>query len=172
MPEDDQVKWVGVRPVNPPEIIPVSIAGSVACVKVEPCAGSPEFLTLTKKRAPAIADMQTIESFARKIEQKNNVGAPNYNHDLYTVPSGKILVLSFISAFCWQGDPTAVAFALRSGVTDYSFYTAAYGGAFESHKVFETIYFNEDEIVRIKWTATLATTDVTASIFGHLIDIY
>lgn len=126
----------------------------------------------TRKVDPAIADLQAIESFVRKVEMKNNVGAPNYNHDLYTVPGGKILVLSFIQAFCWQADPTIIAFALRKAPDDYSFYTAAYGAAFESHDVFETIYFNENEIVRIKWTGTLAATDVQAVFFGHLIDKY
>ena len=35
MPENDQTRWVGVRPVNPPEDIPVTLDGEVAHVIVD-----------------------------------------------------------------------------------------------------------------------------------------
>ncbi|GAH85784.1 unnamed protein product [marine sediment metagenome] len=129
-------------------------------------------LNATVKAYPAVSDLQAISGFVRKVEKMTDVGAPNYDHDFYTVPAGRIFVMEMLSAYCWQATPTFVNFILRSGGVDYGFYLAAYGGAFENHMWADPIKFDENEIVRIHWTTTLAATDVVASTFGYLIDKY
>lgn len=126
----------------------------------------------TVKAYPAVADLQAVESFIRKSEDKTNVGAPNYDHDLYTVPAGKIFVLEFLLAYCAQADPTNVSFRLRKGIVDYTFYYGTYGGAWENHLWTTPIKYNENEIVRIRWIGTLAGTDVNGTLFGYLINKY
>ena len=171
MPEDDQVKWVGVRPVNPPESIPVDIASSTGCAKVAPCTAFTEFQTLTRKRTPAIGDLQAVTGFVRFTEKKNNVGAA-YDHILYTVPDGKMFRLEYIMGMAWQVDPTGIYFSLRVGATDYQWYYSAYGAAFEMHRQTLPIIYDQGEKVVINWVGTGATTDVTGGLFGHLVDRY
>lgn len=126
----------------------------------------------TVKAYPAIADRQAISGFVRDYEKVNDVGAPNYSHNIYTVPAGKIFVLELISAFAWQADPTNIAFALTVGAFEYVYYTAAYAGAFSVHQWVNPLQYDEDEKVTVVWTATLALTDVSATLFGYLIDKY
>ncbi|GAH95898.1 unnamed protein product, partial [marine sediment metagenome] len=72
----------------------------------------------TVKAYPAIADLQAPSDFVRIAETELNVGAPNYNHDIYTVPAGSIFYLEYLQVYCAQADPTGVKFILRSGITD------------------------------------------------------
>lgn len=172
MPEDDQSKWVGVRPTNPAENIPVTESAPLTDILVAPSAGAPEFLTRTEKRLPAIADLQAIESFVRVYDRDVNVGAPNYNQDAYTVPAGKIFYQNMIVAWCEQADPTVIEIQVRSGITNYLYYSAPYGAANERHLFVSPLILNEGEICRVRWTGTLATTDTVVLVFGHIIDKY
>jgi hypothetical protein len=62
MPENDQTRWVGIRPINPPENIPVTESSPLDSIKVEPKLATTEFKTLTEKRLPAISDLQAIKA--------------------------------------------------------------------------------------------------------------
>lgn len=126
----------------------------------------------TVKAYPAISDLQAISGFVRVWDHPDDVGAGDYIQDVYTVPVGKIFVMEYLSATCSQVDPTGLAFCVRSGGTNYFYYSAAYGGAGEKHEWTLPIKFDEDEIVRIYWYSCLATTDVRATVFGYLIDKY
>ena len=81
-------------------------------------------------------------------------------------------MLSFIQCMCAQATPTSMQFVLVSGATEYPWFTALYAGAWEIHKQFEKVLYDEDEIVRINWIATLAGTDVYGWMFGYLIKKY
>lgn len=192
--EPDQTRWVGVRPTDPAENIPVTESSPVTevdvnpaagCdnfpvtesapltdIQVAPSAGNPQFETVTQKRAPAVADLQAIESFVRIYQYRADVGAPDYNHDIYTVPAGKIFLLNYIYAFCLQPDPTEIRFILKEGANDFVWYLEPYGAAWEYHRRTPNVLYNEDEIVRIRWIGTAALNDVGGGIFGHLIDRY
>jgi len=194
MPENDQTKWRGIRPVNPAENIPVTESTPLTSIEVEPTAGSADFPvkesapltsikvspllagtlfnTETQKRTPAAADLQAFHSFIRIQDTKLNVGAPNYNHDVYTVPAGYIFVQQFLDAFCAQATPTMCDFSLRYIVTDYIWLYTPYGGAWSHASSITPIMYNEGEKVRVKWTTTLAATDVYALLFGYLIKKY
>jgi len=216
MPEGDLTRWVGIRPTNPSENIPVTESAPLTSIEVEPTAGSanfpvtesapltsieveptagsanfpvtesapltdilvapsagnPQFETKTEKRAPAICDLQAPESFVRVYEQRLNVGAPNYNHDIYTVPAGKVFVLEYLMGMCMQATPTSITFNLVSGGTEYTYYSAVYVAAWDQHRWTDKIIFNAGEIVRISWSGTLAGTDVVGTCFGYLIDKY
>jgi len=126
----------------------------------------------TVKAAPAISDLQAISAFVRIADSRVDVGAPNYEQIIYTVPVGKILILQYIQALCLQADPTAIYFRLGSGGVDYGWYYALYGGAWESHKDLTQVVANAGEEIQVYWQGTLATTDVSAQMFGYLISKY
>ncbi len=148
--EGDQTKWVGVRPTDPAEQIPVD----------------------TRKQSPAIGDLQAPSAFLRFFEHVPNVGGAPYDHLLYTVPAGKMLMLNFISGMCFQGTPTQIQFILQKGAVDYIYYAVAYGAAFEIHDQFKDVLYDEDEKVIIRWLAIGGTDDVNGSCFGYLMDKY
>lgn len=179
--ESDQTKWVGVRPTDPAEAIPVTETDPVDEVSIIPSdpaqtipveEQSPVTGVYTKKAAPAIFDMHAISGFARVWEDKTDVGAPNYNHDIYTVPAGKAFALNFAQGMCFQNTPTNIQFILVSGGVEYPWNVQDYGAAFELKKVLVNLLYDEDEIVRIKWVTTLATTRVMGWMFGYLRDKY
>lgn len=194
MGEDNQSKWVGIRPTNPPENIPVTESSPLTEIDINPAAGmgnipvtesSPltnilvapaaagtEFKTLTKKRSPAVADLQAVSAFVRKYEAITDVGGTGYAHQFYIVPTGKILLLSYIQAQCNQADPTDVQFTVWSTPTHYVWYAASYAGAGTIHRQFPNIYYDSGEMVYVYWLNTIASNDVSAYMFGHLIDKY
>lgn len=157
--ESDQTKWVGVRPTDPAVAIPVTLTDPITSV-------------FTKKAAPAILDLQAVSAMVRFTEEKNNIGAPNYNHDIYTVPAGKLFMLNFIQGMSYQATPTTIQFQLVSGGTAFPWNIAAYGGAYATVFIFQNVLYDEDEIVRIRWITTLAATDVVGWIFGYLMNKY
>ncbi len=148
--EGDQTKWVGIRPTDPAENIPV----------------------LTQKKGPAVGDLQAPSLFLRFQATIPNVGVNPYSHVLYTVPAGKMLMLNFIMGMCHQGTPTQVQFILQKGADDYIYYAVAYGGAFEVHTQFKNVLYDEDEKVIIRWLGIGATDDVLGSVFGYVMDKY
>jgi len=170
--EPDQTRWVGIRPTDPSENIPVTESAPLASIKVSPLVAGTLFNTETQKRTPAVCDLQAPESFVRISDLQFNVGPPNYDQDVYTVPAGKVFKIEMLSAYCAQATPTLINFVLVSGVSEYSFYYTGYGAAFEKHLWSIPIIFNENEKVRVKWTTTLAATDVSAAMFGHVFDKY
>lgn len=170
--ENDQTRWVGIRPTNPPETIPVEIAGGGDCTKVEPCEDATEFKTLTEKRAPAIGDLQAISGFVRIRLVNQNVGAPNYIQSVYTVPAGKMFYLEWLDCESWQADPNTAWMGLKKGAQIYYWQLNAYGAA-STHEVNERrFWYDEGEIVVVYWNATLAATDVISMLTGYLVDKY
>lgn len=111
MPENDQTRWIGIRPTNPPETIPVSIAAPPACAKVEPCAANTAFNTITKKLTPAISDLQAIEC---EINYWAEAPANNAAHIVYgnTVPAGKIWVINTIVSWLAGGSVRTRSFSI------------------------------------------------------------
>jgi len=148
--EGDETKWVGVRPTNPAEQIPVD----------------------TKKQSPAVVDLQAPSAFLRFQSSIMNVGATTYDHVLYTVPADKMMMLNFISGMCFQATPTQIQFILEKGASDYIYYAVAYGGAYEIHKVFNNVLYDEGEHVIVRWLNIGLTDDVFGSVFGYVMDKY
>ena len=55
--EDNQTKWVGVRPVNPPETIPTEEQTPLTSIQVEPKAGAADLkITLDGEVVHVIVD--------------------------------------------------------------------------------------------------------------------
>lgn len=126
----------------------------------------------TVKAYPAIADLQAISGFVRRMDFDVNVGAPNYIQHAYTIPADKIFKLEYLMAMCAQADPTKIEFGLLSGIDNYVYYISPYGAAWEAHNWDKPIVYNEAEVVTVKWTGTLATTDTFVTLFGYLFDKY
>jgi len=117
-PENDQTKWRGIRPTNPPENIPIA-----------PGAGDPEFYTRTRKRAPAIGDLQAIIDVQVIYEEHTCIGAGDKYRNMYTVGANEFAVMTHMIAQCSTATPTYIfPYLLRGGVYSYLFrwtYTVA-----------------------------------------------
>ena len=92
--ENDQTRWIGIRPTNPPETIPVSMAAAPPCTKVEPCAANNPFNTITKKLAPAISDLQAIEAIISYYYWGDAGGTGTILKPTIAVPGGKLWIVN------------------------------------------------------------------------------
>jgi len=97
--EPDECKWVGIRPTDPSENIPVTESAPLTDILVAPSAGNPQFQTLTKKRSPAIADISAIELFRQMYFTYTAVADADYTKVSPAVPAGKIYVITYIMSF-------------------------------------------------------------------------
>lgn len=111
MPENDQTRWIGVRPTNPPETIPVSMAAAPPCAKVEPCAANTAFNTITKKLTPAISDLQAIEKVIKYNYRGLAGGTGAINKDTPAVPAGKLWMVT--QAIMWNHSGTTGSFYFK-----------------------------------------------------------
>ncbi len=118
MPESDQTRWIGVRPTTDPEDIPVSIATWPLCTKVEPCPANNPFRTLTRKLAPAISDLQAIESVIR-YEYRDSGVTGDITKDSGTVPAGKLWVMTMACCSMDNGVAVRMSHMIRDGVDEY-----------------------------------------------------
>ena len=109
MPEPDQTRWIGIRPTNPPETIPVSMAAAPPCAKVEPCAANNAFNTITKKLTPAVSDLQAIEKYISYYFYGASGAAGQITKNSPAVPAGKLWVITH--AVMWN-DSGALTLAL------------------------------------------------------------
>jgi len=76
MPENDQTRWIGIRPVNPSEDIP----------------------TTTRKLAPAIADLQAIKAaYREKVFENNKDCSVDFTVSAGSVPGGEIWIVNHIA---------------------------------------------------------------------------
>lgn len=98
MAEDNQAKWVGIRPVNPSENIPVDIKASTGAVKVEPKDAATYFKVLTKKLSPAIADLQAIEAIV-SMWSTGGTTANDYVVSFDPPPAGKLWVITQLGVY-------------------------------------------------------------------------
>jgi len=99
MPEPDQTKWRGIRPTNPPENIPVTESVPLTDILVAPSAGDPQFQTLTKKRAPAIGDLQAVKERLgsdKAWDNRDCTVRDSVSADIVT--AGEIWVITTVSA--------------------------------------------------------------------------
>ncbi|GAI42855.1 unnamed protein product, partial [marine sediment metagenome] len=149
--ENDQTRWIGIRPTTNCGNIPVAVASMPACNKVEPCAANNAFNVITKKLTPAIADLQAPESFVRIKLSYQATASATYNHFMYTVPGGKIFCADFASGNCSTGNPTKITFNMKSGVDFFQFETYPYGGAAELHFLHKQQFLNEGEKFYIQY---------------------
>jgi len=170
-PENDQTKWRGIRPTNPPEAIPVTESTPLTDVLVAPSAGDPEFHTLTKKRAPAIADLQAPTSIVNVAVNLVVVGGSEF-HNLYTVPGGKLLVVNHVTGAYSTARPNNVYFYIKVGAVYYYFLTEPYGAGWEWHTT--RVHFPADEtyIVGCRFEPVANGESSTLRLFGYLVDKY
>lgn len=170
--ENDQTKWVGIQPINPPVNIPVTESAPLTWIAVEPKRDSTVFKTATQKRTPAIGDLQAPSGLVRFDETINNVGADPYEHEIYTVPPGKMFMLNYISCMIFQATAVRVFFSLSSGGVEYQWFFGNIAAPFGSLNSFANVLYDAGEIVKIRWLDINATDDVYGQLFGYLMDKY
>ncbi|KKK76551.1 hypothetical protein LCGC14_2862520 [marine sediment metagenome] len=96
--ERDQTKWVGIRPTDPAVNIPVTESSPLTQIKVEPLVAGTEFKTLTKKRSPAVADLQAIEAIVSEYFTDDIAGG-RFDISFSACPAGKIWVIQSITSY-------------------------------------------------------------------------
>lgn len=213
--EPDQTRWVGIRPTDPSENIPVTesvpltsievepVAGSAnfpvtesapltsievepvaGCgnfpvtestpltqIKVEPLAVGTEFKTLTQKRSPAIGDMQAVCEMIRRHANRAKGASPD-NEDIYTVPAGKIFMVSSLYATYSGTTVSDINVGTIVGITMYPIIFWSHIAGWESHIWFGALPLNEGETVRFTWLEGAAGGTVICALMGYLIDKY
>ena len=168
MPENDQSKWVGIRPVNPAENIPVTESAPLTSIKVSPLVAGTLFNTETQKRVPALGDLSALGGVVRELKTDQNVGAPNYTQLVYTVPADRMFYLEVLECTSWHVDPNICWMGLQLGVTKYYWQRNAYGAANTWVYNERMMWYDEGEKVIVYWADTLAGTAVVSTLLGHL----
>ncbi len=168
MPENDQSKWVGIRPVNPAENIPVTESAPLTSIKVSPLLAGTLFNTETQKRTPALGDLSAVCEVVRVVKTDQNVGAPNYTQLVYTVPADRMFYLEVIECTSWHVDPNTCWMGLQLGATKYYWQRSAYGAANSFVYNDRSVWYNEGEKVIVYWNATLAGTSAISTVLGYL----
>lgn len=185
MPETDKTKWVGIQGIVPPEDIRVDIKGCSVWlpVRIDPIANSvtvsPEdaatiFKTVTEKRAPAIGDMQAVEEMIRKHLGEGK-GASPHVINLYTVPDGKIFMVSMLYATYSGVTVTAIDVTARVDIPPVVPFPLAYWKhtvPWEVHTWFGSLPLNEGELIRFNFVGGAAGGNVIVAIMGYLINKY
>jgi len=128
--EGDETKWVGIRPTNPAEIIPVGEVSPVTSmdvteqvpltqIKVEPLAAGTEFKTLTEKRSPAIADLGAIKGQWIEGQSWSQSGAADVTKSSSVVPAGEIWICKLIATSQLSGTTSHIYHILDQGADDF-----------------------------------------------------
>ena len=150
--ENDQTKWRGIRPTNPAENIPVTESAPLTDILVAPSAGSPEFLTRTRKRAPAIADLQAVEDVILLEDDHIKVGVGHAYRDIYTVLEGNLGVAKTFVMTCTTANPGLVYPYIKRGGVYYYLTSINYTVAGYRYIVNLTAYGIEDDIFGCRWS--------------------
>lgn len=99
--ESDQTKWVGVRPTDPAEAIPVEEQSPVTGV-------------YTKKAPPAVADAQAIKGEVISEIVTNPGSGGDYNHEHPAVPAGEAWMIQIVLSSDLTSIPTTITHYLIS----------------------------------------------------------
>lgn len=150
MPEDDQTRWIGIRPTNPAENIP----------------------TTTRKQAPAISDLQAIKEVNHDLKTANGRNCTvAYSMLGFQVPAGELWIINSIMA---QNLTSLcdIELSINLGASYYNlkgFYSV-------EPDIFCTwngqIVLKEDERVIMKVLLGGATDDIRLHTFGHKVGVY
>ena len=193
--EPDQTRWVGIRPTDPAENIPVTESAPLTSVQVEPKPGSADFPvkesapltsikvsplvagttfnTITKKKTPAISDLQAIEAVIAWEYYDQAGGVGTITQDTGAVPAGKLWVVTFASHWNDSGSCVWLYHIIRGGAADYwiqALKVAAIGVALTSAN---NIVLAPGEYWRFYWnTPSLATNRLVASFRAYQISQY
>jgi len=157
-PENDQTRWIGVRPTNPPEIIPTA---EQAHPTVYP----------TRKSTPAITDLQAAEEIIR-VDGSIVVAGGNEYYNVYTVPAGKIYQLQNICGCYTSVAGLNIFFYVKVGAVYHYFYVRAYGAAWEWHCQTGIFSVMAGDIVGVRITPVANGQSIYGRTFGYLTDIY
>jgi len=191
--ENDQTRWIGIRPTNPAENIPVTESAPLtaiqvepkpgaanfpvtesaplAQIKVEPLAVGTEFKTLTKKRSPAIADLQAPETLVRAAVTTVAIAGTN-TVDVYTVPAGKLFVMQLNIMMCNFGTPTDYILQIDVSGTSYIWWASVYGAGWSTQINNLCLLLNAGEKVQHRWNGCGAGNSLFDKVLGYTIDQY
>lgn len=170
--EPNQAKWVGIRPTDPSENIPVTESAPLSDILVAPSAGNPQFETLTKKRAPAIGDLQAFKDHYRQTSSLNNQNCTVAESiRMAVVPVDEIWVITNISminttSMCDMDIKPKVAGIEVSFKNWYSVPA-------NTRKTWSGILvMTNDDLVIARWLLGGATDDIAVNVLGYKIGVY
>lgn len=128
--------------------------------------------SFTRKRPPAVADLQAVHSFVRVVDGFTIIEAGTYAKDIYTVPEGFIFRQQALSCQSNSGDPTTIAYLLRYDETDVVYYSEIYGAAWTLHISTTPVTYDQFEKVRIQFAGCEIDNHIYWSLFGYLTNKY
>jgi len=169
--EPDQTRWVGIRPTDPSENIPVTESAPLTDILVSPLAAGTEFKTLTKKRSPATADAAAIGAMVAISAQMVAVAGNNF-FEFATVPANKIWKILAMNAFCDTGNPTTVRFFIKPALIRFYFFDKAYGAAWTHCPWDGEQWADETFDIGCLWCGCVANDLLTNTIIGYQVDKY
>ena len=172
MPENDQTRWIGIRPVNPAENIPVDITACAGCVKIEPCAAGTEFKTLTQKRAPAIGDLQAVKDVILIKDEFTVLVIGNQYRSLYTVPADTLGMSSTFSVYASTNNPTNIMPYINRGGTLYMLGNEPYPVAAASIVWPLNIPAKAGDKYEVLWKGCLVGDVLTSFLIAYIVPAY
>jgi len=89
--------------------------------------------------------------------------------DLYTVPIGRVLFLESVAFQCYQADPSQVAVILKKNLDYFTIEIKDYGEAYSCTPFQPFVYFDETEIVQVRWMSCAAGNTLINMIIGYLL---
>jgi len=181
--ENDQARWVGVRPTNPAENIPVTESSPITAldvteqvpltqIKVEPLAAGTEFKTLTEKRSPAIADLQAIKSQLLYGWAWTQGGASDVTKETGVVPSGEIWVVSLICSSNVTGTTSHQYHVIDDGSDDWYLNGVLAPSARDFLFTQPGIVLHEGDSIKIVYGSLSAGAYAVGTVMGHKIGLY
>jgi len=166
--ENDQCKWVGIRPTNPAENIPVTESTPLTSILVSPLAAGTEFKTLTKKRTPAISDIQAIEDVISEYETDDVTGG-RFDHSFTACPAGKLWVIQAVSSYCGAAWGNTNIY-IRNGTEYHAVASPTVANLFAYWN--GTLILEEDEFILLENRVAVNGNTYHVSMRGYQIDLY
>ena len=170
-PENDQTRWIGIRPTNPAENIPVTESAPLTQIKVESLAVGTEFKTLTKKRTPAIADLQAIETPVQLYDMTLAVAGYNFI-TLGEVPANKLWVVTSVACYCSNNNPSSVTARVYNGTNLIIFFNQTGIVGNDVYTQVCNIILNPEDKLRFYWVGCVAFDPLYSMAFGYQIAKY
>lgn len=170
--ENDQTRWVGIRPTTNCGAVPVAEDHPLTDILVAPSAGNPQFQTRTRKFEPAISDLQAIkDDYNQHLEGVNKDCRVEYQRQATAVPAGEIWVINNVFMFNETSLCDHTVLAVLSGW--WHFLKVAQSVApFHGLLWQGQIVLAEDDFMVGRFSFGGATDDVNFSFYGYKIGVY
>ncbi len=157
--EADQTKWVGVRPTDPAETIPVSLSDPLGDIN-------------TKKAAPAISDLQAIKlSIGLQTLSGGSDLTSAFTVQFAAVPAGELWVCTGISAQNIT-DMCDMTFTYYDGTVTHYLNSVFSAAKFSVNHHNGFLVMIPTGYIKVVYENGSTLNNLRTSMFGYIIGIY